>query len=207
MSIIKGRILPSNFELVRDRIALILAAELANQATKYGDTDLNVKVWNSRFIPFDKTETITITAVNVNLFRSDFVQYDVEDNTAIHKYAIDVYAAAKSTVAGVMGDGRSMQRMEKVIGVCRAILKDAQYRTLAFTPPSIWTTFPESIEIANPFVQQQDADSQSMGRLLFNVKINEEIDLLVADGILGYDTQVKIELTDKGYYYKVNNYA
>lgn len=45
-----------NFELIRDRIALILATEINNQFVLSGNEDINCYVWLERSTPFDKIE-------------------------------------------------------------------------------------------------------------------------------------------------------
>ena len=49
-----------NFELIRDRIALILATEVNNQFVLSGNEDINCDVWLERSTPFDKIENPTI---------------------------------------------------------------------------------------------------------------------------------------------------
>jgi len=204
MSLINTQIPRSNFELIRDRIGEILADEIRNQFNRFGDNDLDLTVWNSRFIPFNHTE---MPAVNVNFFRGDFTAWDAEESTGIYKYSVDCYSVAKSGAAGsgaIRGDAKSMIKMQKILGVCRTILEDTQYRTLGFDPPSLSTTLSEALDIANPM--GQDAESVIMGRVIFNVRVNEGIQLLNVGLIKGFDTQVKLELTDLGYFYKVDNY-
>lgn len=202
MSFIKIRILQSNFELIRDRIGQVLADEFLFQQT-FGDTDIaNLKVWVSRTIPFDKTEP---PAINVNYIHGDFYSEDSSVNTNVYKYSIDCHASAKSNVAGDRGDAVAMMRLHKIMGIASRILNDTQYRTLAFPPPSIQTRWIETADIAE--VMRGDAESIMFGRLVFAVRINEDITLLSTNIIKGYDAQVKMDLSDKGYYFKTNNYA
>lgn len=206
-TLIDYRIGTSNLELIRDQIGAILATELANQAATYSDSDLNpLKVWNSRFVRFDKTE---MSAVNVNYVHTDNMQYDSETNTNIHKYTIDVHTMAKSkAVSGDRGDVLSMWKMVKIMSMCAAILNDTRYSLLGFPAPSIFTQWIESMDLATPIGQEagQDADSLVFGRIIFNVKTNDQAFLRPGDMIRGFDTQVKLDLTDKGYVYVGNNY-
>lgn len=203
MSKINTKIPSSNFELIRDRIGEILADEIKNQFTLFGDSDLgNTVVWNSRFIPFAHNE---MPAVNVNFFRGDYTGWDAEESLGIYKYSIDCWGAAKTNLTNAeRGDSKAMIRMQKILGVCRTILEDTQYRTLNFPPPSLSTTWNEALDIANPM--GQDAESVIMGRVIFNVRVNEGIQLLPATMIGGADTKIKLELTDLGYFYKFDNY-
>jgi hypothetical protein len=202
MSVINGKILQSNFELIRDRIGAILADEFVNQAT-YGDTDIaELKVWVSRTVPFDKTD---MPAINVNYVHGDFFSKDAQADTNTYKYSIDCQHSGKSGINGDKGDAKAMMRMQKIMGIASRILGDTKYRTLGFAPPSIQQRYFETADIAD--VSRNDADSLMFGRLIFVVRINEETNLFNAPLLKGYDTQVKLDLTNEGYFYKVNEYA
>ena len=79
-------------------------------------------------------------------------------------------------------------------------MEDARYKTLAFAPPSIERTTVKGIAIAEPD-NKQDAISGVFGRLTFEVRVPETVDLLQVNIIEGSDTSVKMEETDKGYMY------
>lgn len=201
MSIITAAIPQQNFELVRDRIAMILTDELDNQFVLTGENSLNVdKVWNSRFVPMDKTEG---PCVNVDFYRDDFGLVDQEESLGTAKYFIDCYGTSKSNSSD-RGDTKSMSRVQRLAGVCRAILMDSRYKTLGFQAPSLSGRWIESIEVSNPV--GPDATSMVIARLILVVKVNEYVKLLDSDMIKGYDTRIKIELTDEGYFYRTNNY-
>lgn len=203
MAVIDYIIGPTNYELVRDRIGGILANELANQFTLSSDNDLKgIQVFNSRFITVDKNECINGAVINVCMFRNDFGPYDQEQMLGHIKYVIDVYCAAKSTTTGIRGDSTAQQKLDKILGKCILILKDARYNTLAFPVPSIQTTYVESIEKAVP--GNTDADNIMMGRLTFCVKVNETVQLKGTNLINGWDTQWQLDLTNEGYIYIVN---
>ena len=55
-SIIENIIPNQKFELIRDKIALILFDEIGNQKTLTNNSDLDVKVFLERFVNFDKTD-------------------------------------------------------------------------------------------------------------------------------------------------------
>lgn len=199
-AVIPQIILPSNFELVRDRIGGILASEFENQFQLSNDIDLKgLTVFNSRFIAVDKVEPVVI---NVAMFRNDFGMYDQEQATGLVKYVIDVYCSGKSSVDGSRGDVKAQMKVDKIMGLTRNILKDARYNTLAFPPPSIQTTYVESLEKAVP--GNGDADNIMMGRVLFCVRVNEQVKLKDTNLINGWDTRWRLDLTNQGYVY-INN--
>ena len=60
---------PQAFEIIRNRIGLILAEEIDNQSILTYDPDLDLTVWVERTVPFDKTE---LPSVNVSLARGSY---------------------------------------------------------------------------------------------------------------------------------------
>lgn len=194
------RILQSNFELIRDRIGAILADEFAGQQS-YGDSDLSgLKVWSSRSIAFDKEE---MPAINVNFVHGDYFSQDASANTLIYKFSIDVHASSNSA-NNVRGDARAMNRMNKIMGIATKILNHQEYRTLLFPAPSVQNKWIETLDVAD--VMRNDADSLIFGRAMMSVRINEDKELYTGNVIKGIDTIVKLELTDKGYFFRVNYY-
>lgn len=193
MSVIAEPISTQAFELIRDRIGVILADELPVQADLKYDTDLDATVYAERFIPFDKTE---LPAVNVSLARGLISGQTTIRSDGTHTYYIDVHTSAKSD-DGSNGDQKAMLRLHKMLGVCRAILEDARYLTLGFQKPFIMNRHVEEIGIAEP--DRSDATSAVMGRIILSVKATETINLVIPNLIAGYETNVKLSLTDKGY--------
>ena len=55
-SIISGIIPPQQFEIIRNKIGLILFEEIGNQFVLTADEKINAKIFVERFIPFDKTD-------------------------------------------------------------------------------------------------------------------------------------------------------
>jgi len=187
-----------NFELIRDRVAQILTDELAQQFVLSGDADNNATVFLERTIPVDKTET---PLVNVNLNRVS-LETQVQVNTdAVVLFNIDVYHSSKSDSTNA-GDQLAVLKLHRLMGICRAILEDPQYKTLGFATPFIMNRHVESLDIAES--GKQDAVSFSMGRLVFSVKIPENTALLVPTVAAGFDTSLTLELTAKGYQFIVN---
>ncbi|MCK4522102.1 MAG: hypothetical protein KAU20_05995, partial [Nanoarchaeota archaeon] len=75
---------------------------------------------------------------------------------------------------------------------------------LGFVPPFISNTHVETIAIADP-KRNDDGNHIMMGRLTFVVRAPDEVETLEANLIDGYDTQVKIGVTDQGYIYSGDN--
>lgn len=197
MSVIPGLISPQSFEIVRDRIGSILADELANQSALDGNNpDINARVWVERVVPFDHTD---MPACNVIFSRGGLEGHTAVQTDGIYTYFIDFYAKAKSG-AVTQGDSLAIFRLHRLIGLGRAILENPRYKTLGFVPPFVMHRRAAEIVISDP--GQQDAISTVMGRLVFNVKCPETTELIAPAIIAGYDTQVKLFQTEKGYVYQ-----
>lgn len=200
MAQIKGIIPAQYFEVIRDRIAEILADELDGQVLLTYDTDLEVKgVYVERSVPFDNTE---MPAINVSFSGGDYNNQTVRDADGSYSFFIDVFTQAKTTDDD-RGDKLAMFKLHKLLGVCRAIIQNPIYKTLGFEPPFIMSRQISSIVIAAP--KEGEALKVVMGRLILAIVAPEDTQLLTAELIAGFDTQVKLALTDKGYIYSGDN--
>jgi len=198
-SIITGIIPSQQFEIIRDKIGLILFEELTNQYTLTSNEELNLKVYVERLVAFDKTD---MPCVNVLFSGGTYNNKNTLSADGNYSFFIDVYSAAKSTTE-LSGDAKAAFSLQKVLGVCRAILENPQYRDLGYTEPKVSRTSIESISIQEP-QNNQDATSSIMGRLVFNVLVEEDTQLLTANAIDSFSTEVKLNLTDKGYLFEIN---
>lgn len=181
------------FELVRDRIGEILTSELTAQTDfTYGEIP-DLTVYSERFIPFDNTE---LPAVNISLARGLLDGQTAVQSDGTYRYNVDVHTLSPSSDASP-GDSQAMYKLHRLMGVIRAILEDPIYKTLGFVPPFIMNRHVEEMAIADP--EPQDAASAVMGRLIFVVHIPETVNLIVPNLISGYETHVKLSLTEKGY--------
>ncbi len=195
MALLTQKIPEQNFELVRDRIAEILADEILAQSLIVPLTpELNAKVFVERFVPFDKTD---IPCVNVVFANGNYDNQNTLTADGLYKYNIDVYAKAKSTtIEG--GDKLASIKLHRLLGICRAILENPQYRTLAFAPPSLQRVTVVDIAIEQP-QNTQDGSSVIMGRLTFDVSVCEGTQLQSANNISGWETSVQMDETPQGY--------
>ena len=196
-SIIDGIIPAQQYETIRDKIGLILYEELVNQFTLTTDEDLNVKVFVERFVAFDKTD---FPCLNVVFSGGN---YDNKNTTTVdgeYSFFIDAYCAAKTTTTE-SGDSKASFKLQRLLGVCRAILENPQYRNLKLDICKTGSVGVKSIAISQP-ENKQDATSTIMGRLTFNVRALEDTLLLDALPIDNWKTQVKLNLTEKGYLYE-----
>lgn len=196
-SIITEILPPRSFETVRQRIGEIITDELARQAYVTADPFLeSFDVYMERFVPIDKTEHV----VNVALASGEYNSQTVIQQDGDYLFNVDVYTSAKSSVAGG-GDSAAMVKLQKVLGLCWAILMHTRYTTLGFAPPFIMNRHMVRMLIKEPDTQNTDAAAMVMGRMVFSVRVAEEAGTVLPSLLPGYDTKVTLGLTDKGFLY------
>lgn len=193
-SIINTIIQKRAFELIRDRIGLILAEELVSQASLNSDSNLAAKVYVERFIPFTKPD---LPALNVSLATGDYDNMTSIKSDGTYQFYVDIYT--NSTAKGTnSGDAAASIKLQRLAGVCHAILSDSAYMTLAFAPPFIEHTEVKSINIGTP-QSVNEATNIVMARLTFIVRVPEKTRSIIPSDIAGYTTKMVLGLTDKGY--------
>lgn len=193
-AIITQIINPQSYEVIRDRIGDIILSELANQYTLTSDEDINATIFLERFIPFDHGD---LPAVNIMLARGEYQSGSAAQQDGSYQFNIDCYAMAKTTATDG-GDTLAAFRLQRIIGICRAILMDTKYKTLGYLPGFISAVKIVDLKISDP-LNQGDASSIIMGRLTLNIKVNENFKFDTPNLIEGYDTSSKIGMTGKGY--------
>lgn len=198
MAQIEGLIPQQSFEHVRDRIGAILADELQSQVNNFYNDDAEVSdVWVERWVPFDKTE---LPAVNVCLAQGELGSRTQIHTDGTYTYNIDCYHSAKSSDTED-GDSAAMIKLQRLIGICRAIVENPRFKTLGFAATfGIGNRGISNIGIGT--APKEDAVSVVMGRLQMVVRVPETTELKVPAVIAGYETQVKLALTEKGYRYE-----
>lgn len=195
MSKINYIIPAQGFELVRERIAAILIDEISNQVVLSYDTSIDAEVLIESINPQDKE---FLPAINVSLATGTWLNQNQGSKDGTYIYNIDCYTNAPSTEDSA-GDYLANAQLQKILGICRAILENPIYKTLGFTPPFIHRVFCSDINFAN--AGKNDALNSVMGRITFTVTVTENTLNPTPSLIEGYDTTVKIDTTDKGYYY------
>lgn len=200
MALIDGIIPEQKYELIRDRIAQILAAELGNQGDLHSPQEQFVKeVYLERFTSFDISD---FPYINVSLANMEYDNKDQRQADGLNKFYIVAYTAQK-TEGSTSGDTRATIKLHRLLGLCRSILSNPIHRTLGFTAAevNIKTTYVSSITI--PKVDENgDMVNAIMGFIEFFVKAPE--DVVLKEGVVVGEsyTTVKLYNTEKGYYYK-----
>jgi hypothetical protein len=173
------RIPRQTFELVRDRIAQILALELGGQAAlQPPDEQLQgITVFTDRFIPLDVTD---LPAVDV-LFSS--ATYDTDGRIRVDGpgvFVINVFTAQEAQIDAsgnvlARGDTLSVNQNSRILGVIRSILQSAPYKTLAFDPKllPIGGRKVDRIMSVDPSAVDENVANLSKGMAQFTVKFCE----------------------------------
>jgi len=200
---IEGIIPIQRFEEVRTRIGEILFKEISNQSTLIGDAKLNAGVWEERFTPFDNDE---LPAVSVGFVSSENNGYNIVDARYICRYYIDVHNSSKASIVDsklVIGDLNSQTTLQRICGLIRSILTNSLYNKLEFSDNFIETTNIESIQIADPGVK--DGNFITTARIIMSVNLTEKNTVQQASVSTGGTSTIKLELTEKGYKFELNN--
>lgn len=190
-------------ELIRDRIAEILAEELPNQAALNSDADLDATVYLERLIPVSNEE---LPVVNVFIAEGDFERFTSLSQTGEYKFVVDVFHKGVAEGSGVAsrGDTISSKKSARLAGVIQAILSHFKYRQLGFANNFINRVEVQKIEFLEP-ISAQDAANVTKARLLLMVSAEETIKAITPKLLEGFDTAVKLGITDFGYVYSGDN--
>lgn len=200
MALIINPIPEQNFERIRKRIGEILATEILEQANLTGEALFSqTTVWEERFTSFENAE---MPAVNVSFTNADNLQHNQRSERYDFTYHIDVYVTAKAN-ATQYGDLSSQQKLQRILGLIRAIFRDTHYKRLAFVDQFIMSHRSSDITIAQPNIK--DGDFLSVGRITHIVTAEENNGIEHTRTADGYDTKIKLEETDKGFQYITNN--
>lgn len=198
---ITTEILPQAFEIIRDRIALVLKSELDNQANLFGDETLNVPMYIERVIPFDKSELVSI---NVSLSSGDEQDHSILTQDFDYVYFVDVVSNSKSKVnpSGTItaGDNLGSLLMQKIYGKCRSILMNSLYLTLGFPRGFIQSQSVKGFEIGQP---NNPDDSMFTNVLRFRVGVRAtETNSDQSPHVIG-DYESKFTVNDSEFGYKL----
>ena len=196
MSKINVPIPQQNFELVRDKIAQILALEFGNQYTLTGNELMNLNVWVERFIAFDKVE---LPAINVVFDQTNYNHNDANTSAGDNRYNIFVINRASHT-ASQRGDTRATQELNRIMGIARYIIMHPAYHTLDFAPGFIFGRNVDMMRAIEP-TDQGDGTQTIAAQMSATVRMNEHNGAIAPVSGEIVSTSVKLAETDKGYYY------
>lgn len=193
---IDGLISNQKYELIRDRLAVVLLEELINQGQLSSPNEVFTKgVWVERFANFD--QPTEFPCLNIVLGDGSYSNKDQECIDGEYRFYIVAYESAKTTLSG-RGDTLAKIKLHRLLGLCRAILENPIYRTLDFAPPFTVTSKVGAIVVNQP-QDTQDATNSVSGYLEYVVKVSETVSLKDAIPLVSSTTTVKLYNTNQGY--------
>lgn len=177
-----------NFELIRDQIAAILVAEVANQvalattAGKPDPNDWNLKVYTERSNAWeqwlndqsDVTPIVNVWYDNSNFDKSssNVMQRQKSEST----FNIDCYGLGISAdvVAGghTLGDQEAAFAVHKAVRLVRNILMAAENTYLQMRG-LVWLRWPQAITSFQPQIDGAQAQQITGARIVLDVSFNE----------------------------------
>jgi len=207
-----------NVEVIRDQIAAILVAEVANQmalatlAAKDPD-DWKLRIFTERSNPweqfldpnkagFDDSPLVNIWVDNMN--------YDPKASNVMQRqkteavYNIDCYGYGRSKDDGatghIPGDREAAFEVQRALRLVRNILMAAENTYLQLRG-LVWTRWPQSITIFQPQLDSHTVQHVVGARFAFRVEFNEfspqvvpeTLELLSVDVIRAEDGEIVLE--------------
>jgi len=188
-----------NFEILGERIAAIIAVEFAEQFNLTQNPLFNAGVWLERFTAFDKTE---MPAINVSFRRADNQSQTPEASAYLYGFDISVFIRSKANAAE-RGDVKTKLNVNKLIGVIRYILANPNYENLGFDNRFIFSKRIADFETIPP--NEQEGIFAGFGNVNFEIlaeELNGNIEPTPGEM---FNTQIKINETDKGFLLTVQN--
>ncbi len=209
MPLIPDEIPQQHFELIRDRIGLILYQEIENQWSQFNDEDLqaplpneqisttptSLLVYIDRIIPIDESEC---PVANVIFNGAPYDNDNPYRAQGVNTFFIDVYTKAAGEDDSD-ADRLANIKLQKILGKIAFILRHSYYKTLGFAHGFIGRTNVASIQIADQKENSLSANGCVMGRVTFEVTATEYVTPVAVRDMTGFFTSVKMFNSDKGY--------
>lgn len=216
----------SNFELVRSKIASILADELANQKTlnqtaleteEDADTiellNLNIdsipdRVWEERFKRPQKEEYQVTPLVNVLFAQSPLDSQSVSTQIGDNTFMVEFYVGSREpgTDQNNEGDSLASIKLQRIMWICRSILMYPKYNRLDLGN-YVGSVSVNNIQVSQPDYGNDNAANLIYGRFNVTIKISETVEAVTGETLEQSYTESTIKTldTENGYYWTLNN--
>lgn len=200
-ALIQGIIPKSGFEIVRDAIGVILLTELTNQKNLQGAAFLeDINILSESLIPTDSVDPVTL---NILLDSATYTGSTQKDAMGLTRYFVDISTSGIMNGAST-GSQDSAQLRDKYVAMIGYIFRSAYYRTMGLPAGTVGNVTVESFATLDPY-KKEDTDFTSFARVVLSVRIYEGAEAWNAVELIGTNTTVKLELTEKGYKFVFNN--
>tara|TARA_R110002126_G_scaffold53535_10_gene144567 strand:+ start:621 stop:1202 length:582 start_codon:yes stop_codon:yes gene_type:complete len=190
---ILGPIPIQSFESARDMIATILTTEFAVNT-------IIPTIYTERVQEIDKSNMPAVNIVFEGLANDSL---DNSDNSGTYTFNIDCYANGKATQTKTAGSNASID-LHRLISICKQVLLNAAYKNLLFGDDMVVNSRAiRSIQTADPF-QGKDANGTVMARLVFTLKLSDEMEKGTTVDVNKIVTTVNVKPGDSGFIWEIN---
>jgi hypothetical protein len=202
----------SNTEIVRAKIAEILADELSNQVTlidaEGSPTDdqlllkesIPSKIFDERFHRKTQGEGVYLNVILVSNPIGELTGNESQTDTV--KYNIEYYSEAKDE-GDDDGDKLASMKMQRCLMACRHILMSPHYIILDLPTGTVLSRVARNLQIIQPD-NGVDTNYNINGMFTLEVKLTESQNRIEGVELQGNDTTHRLYDTDKGYYYSID---
>ena len=159
-----------NYELVRDKVAAILALELPNQATLNAESHIDASVFTERITSIDAQEKAVVNVILSRLELSNDTAFSQKNEMSI---VVEVYTQAYDT-ANDRGDELAAMKNHRIAGIIRTVLMSRPYARLGFDAGFIENRTISEISRTIPR-NQSDAANNVMTTISMQVKCVEDM--------------------------------
>ena len=173
-----------NYIICGKQIGAILTDELNNQYNEFDDW-----VYWERSTPFGNDENIQINVLCSNQY---FENYNSKTKEGTTTYFVDVYV-----------NNNSASLIQEIAGKICYIFNNDEYKTLGFPLGFIGGGGVQTLQFDTD-VNKQDSDYFRMCRITLNYRIYETSMYELGIPLLINSTDIKLNLTNKGYNYFTN---
>lgn len=191
-------IAPRVHEIIRDRVAYIIADEYGYQTNITYDLP-QMPVYTHRYKPVMPDELPIAVVTNST---GNFDNQTVIKSDGTFTISIDVYQNGVSS-DDQGGDEVASIAAHRIAGVVMGILEDPIYKILDFDPGFIMSSHVTSFESGE--IDRQDSTSINAVRITLTVKAVQSEKTQNAIPIAGNDTTVMMGESEKGYFYQFNS--
>ncbi|MNQ44427.1 hypothetical protein D3C85_581820 [compost metagenome] len=200
MAAIITEIIPiQGFEIVLNKIGVVLFEELSNQKTIQvinGDFDVFIERQES----YDKSEDVVI---NVSLDNDNFSGKTQKDSQGLTTFFIDIYS--KGFLAMKIGSNTFFRDKRSIYaGLIRYILASTKYNKLGFEPGFIGGAYVDNIAYQST-PENEDGSFVKFARINYSVRIQENQKNWSGIPFMGNDSEIKLSETQLGYKLTFNN--
>ena len=195
---------PRSAEIVRDRIAQILALELANQATLSGDTWIESPVYIERWVPVNVSECEDSSVIIVSIDNLDKANATPIDSDINLTFSIQVFTSKEATETND-SDVESMFRNQRIVGIIDGILSHPYYiyNTLDFEKPFLMKMGVQNAKFG--FSNREESAVLVVGNLSFLVTVAQNEPTNTGEEWTQSETVAKLFDSNKGFkYIRVN---